>query len=122
MMKRGNLIIKNKIYPVNLALSYEEKERGLMRIKPPVEDLLFVYAEPQDVYFWMKNTPAPLDIIFCCNGKIVDIKHGNPYDTTLIKPAGGKADIILETNLGNAKKRDINVGDHVFLKEDKYFR
>jgi uncharacterized membrane protein (UPF0127 family) len=58
--------VNNKEYEVEIARTEEEKEQGLSNIEylPDDEGMLFIYDEPQEVGFWMKDTLIPLDIIF----------------------------------------------------------
>jgi len=52
-------------FTVEIAATPEEQERGLMfrRSLGPDEGMIFPYAPPQEVGFWMRNTLIPLDII-----------------------------------------------------------
>jgi uncharacterized membrane protein (UPF0127 family) len=67
----------------------------------------------------MKNTPSPLDIIFCHNGQVIEICKGEPNSTKIV---GGFnfSDLVVELPYGTAKKLDISVGSRVGLvKPDK---
>ena len=58
--------INDKEYDVIIASTEEEREQGLQETTELAanEGMLFVYDEPQEVSFWMYNTPINLDIIF----------------------------------------------------------
>lgn len=60
------LTINNKEYKVKLAQTEEEREVGLQGVTELAdnEGMLFVFDEPQEVSFWMVDTPINLDIIF----------------------------------------------------------
>ena len=63
--------------------------------------------------FWMKNTPSPLDIIFCRNGKVSEICYGEPNSTTVI---GSRiSDLVIELPFGTADSLGIKVGQAVGL-------
>ena len=67
--KESNLVditIGDKKYKVEIADTPEKQEKGLMGRKslPENQGMLFIYDEPQDLSYWMKDTLISLDIIF----------------------------------------------------------
>lgn len=79
--------IGNKEYNVSLAITEEEKEKGLQGKKELNSDegMLFVYDEPQTVSFWMQDTEVPLDIIFIDDEfEVISVHEGKPFDETPI--------------------------------------
>lgn len=72
-MRSGKLKINGKPFNVVIAETAEDQEKGLMfNSNPPI--MCFPYPSARSVNFWMKNTPVPLDIIFCLNGQILSKK------------------------------------------------
>ncbi len=64
---------------VDLALTEEEKKRGLMFVEElqNTNGMLFIYKKPRVLKMWMKNTKIDLDIIFINeNNLISSIKKG----------------------------------------------
>ncbi|MEP3665528.1 MAG: DUF192 domain-containing protein, partial [Roseibium sp.] len=78
----------------------------------PDTGMLFVFQSEDQRYFWMKNTPLPLDIIFIgADGAIVSIAAGTtPFSTDTI-PSGKPARFVLELNAGRAAELGIKAGD-----------
>ena len=58
--------IGDKEYNVEVARTEEEKIKGLQEKESLGENegMLFIYDEPQELAFWMKDTAIPLDIVF----------------------------------------------------------
>ena len=95
--------------PTVLARTEAEQERGLMFVRgtPPV--MTFVFAEPDERFFWMKNTYVPLDIIFCHKGLVTGVVQGRPESEELVGP-GGMSDTVVEMPAGMARKMNIRSG------------
>jgi uncharacterized membrane protein (UPF0127 family) len=91
-----------------LALSYDEQCKGLMYEPFPPPIMSFIYEEPKLNKFWMKNTPSPLDIVFCCNGKITQICKGEPYSTFTIGD-DSLSDMVIELPYGTIKDSGIKL-------------
>jgi uncharacterized protein len=93
-----------------------ERERGLMdrRSLPKDRGMLFDFHTAQPVYFWMKNTFIPLDMIFVgADGRVVAIKHdAKPMDETLI-PSGKPTLGVIELNAGTADAIGLKTDDVV---------
>src|SRR5271170_883578 len=83
-MDKGLVIINGRKMETLLAISEEEQSRGLMYVDPPAPNMAFLYGYPKINKFWMKNTKAPLDIVFANKNKIVSICSGKPYSTEII--------------------------------------
>lgn len=107
-MKKAVLKTKNKEFSVLLAISSEEQERGLMGVKWPPPSMAFVYQQAKYSSFWMKNTPSPLDIVFCLDGKIKKICKGEPYSTEIIN--GGWSDLVVEFPYGTCQNYGLTEG------------
>ncbi len=112
-LEQVTIEVEGKAYKVTLAVTPEEREVGLQGQENLADDqgMLFIYQEPTEVGFWMKDTPIPLDIIFI--GKDEEVKmvcHGKPFDEETVFE---HADIlyVLEVNTGSK----IQVGDDVDL-------
>jgi uncharacterized protein len=103
-------------FQVEMAITPEEKERGLMfrRELPEGHGMLFDFFVDQDVAFWMKNTYIPLDMIFIrSDGRILRIaENAQPLSERNI-PSGGPVRAVLEVIGGTARKMGIAPGDHV---------
>lgn len=112
-MKKSELIVNDNKFSVLVAETEKEKQIGLMYIPPPAPIMVFPYTK-SNLSFWMKNTPSPLDIVFCLNGEIKSIKSGIPFSTELIH--GGESDLVIEFPKGYCIKYNIKVGDNVELK------
>jgi uncharacterized membrane protein (UPF0127 family) len=79
--------VNNKEFNVEVAKTDEEKEKGLSGIHYLSDDegMLFIYDEPQEVSFWMKDTFIPLDIIFINDEEeVISVHKGVPEDETPI--------------------------------------
>ena len=111
-MREGYIYVNTFVFPTLLALSEQEQQQGLMGVEYPPPVMSFVYSSPRINRFWMSNTPAPLDIVFCCNGEITQIHKGNPYST---KTIGNDtySDLIIEFPFGTVMSSDIKLGHKV---------
>jgi uncharacterized membrane protein (UPF0127 family) len=105
--------------PLTVEIADDETERaaGLMHRPAPAkgEGMLFDFNQPRDgVAFWMRNTPAPLDILFISpDGRIIRIaKMTRPFSDAPI-PAGGLIRGVLEIAGGRADELRIREGDRV---------
>lgn len=80
--------IGDKIYNVEVAKTDEEKIKGLQGRTSLGSDegMLFIYEEPGNIAFWMKDTEIPLDIVFMDeDGEVISVKQGQPNDETLLE-------------------------------------
>jgi len=113
------LIIETKAgrraFKIEIADNPEERERGLMFREAMADDhgMLFVFDSQQEVGFWMKNTPMPLDLVFISeNGTVRAVRKGEPFSEALISPSE-PVRFVLELKAGTAAKNRIARGDKV---------
>ncbi|MFD0858281.1 DUF192 domain-containing protein [Roseovarius aquimarinus] len=101
-------------FSVELADDEAERAQGLMNREslPQAAGMLFVYPEPREVGFWMKNTLIPLDMIFLDATGTVRRVHSNAVPGDLTPIMGGSPDIkaVLEINGGLARRLGIDKG------------
>jgi uncharacterized membrane protein (UPF0127 family) len=98
-----------------IARSEAERERGLMHrtCLPEDEGMLFVYDEPSQLCFWMKNTPLPLSIAFLAeDGTVINIDDMAP-ETRDSHCAAQPVRYVLEVNQGWFTQRGIRAGDRL---------
>lgn len=102
-------------FTVEVAGTPDQQERGLMFRKSLAGDrgMIFPYAPPQQVAFWMKNTLLPLDIVYIrADGTIARIVNAEPMDLTPL-PSGEPIVLVLEIRGGRAAELGIKEGDKV---------
>ena len=90
----------------------EEKSIGLM-YRDSLCDNCGMFFDSVDSGFWMKNVKIPLEMIFCKNNIIVDIKKALPNDPTIISPSEN-SDWNLEVNDGFCENNNISLGDKIY--------
>jgi uncharacterized membrane protein (UPF0127 family) len=107
------------VFHVELALTLEEQINGLMNRTSLPKDggMLFVFKEPEERSFWMKDTLIPLDMLFIdSKGKIVTLhENARPKDETGI-PSNAPVLAVLELPGGTAKRLGLKTGDIVRYK------
>lgn len=100
-------------FAVSLAESTYRHRRGLMHCPhlPTGHGMLFVYPEARPRFFWMKDTPLTLAIIFIADdGRIIAIEKGTPGSLIRI-PSPGPVRYVLEINPSDA--RGLRRGDQL---------
>lgn len=108
-MEQGYIFLHNCVMPTLLAISEREQQSGLMHQEWPPPVMSFVYTYPRINKFWMHNTPSPLDILFCHEGKVSQIHAGEPFSTASIGD-DKFSDLVIELPYGTADKLGIKVG------------
>lgn len=92
-------------FSVEIADDQNERAIGLMNrdTMAASKGMLFVYAAPKHVAFWMKNTLIPLDMLFVdASGTVLQVHPiAKPMDTTSIDGGEG-VQFVLEINGGLA--------------------
>src|SRR5919109_2766517 len=101
---------------IDVADDAQERNRGLMFRKSLESNngMLFVFEEPGNLSFWMKNTYIPLDMIFIDKDlRIVDIKenvqpciHEDPCPSYSSKEP---AKYVIEVYAGFTKQNKIDI-------------
>lgn len=108
----GEILVQGKPYKVRLFTTEDEKENGLQGVTSlePNEGALFIYDEPQQLSFWMKDCDLDLDIIFINEElEVVSVKHGEQNSEEVIEE--DNVMYVLEVNYNSG----ISVGDEVDL-------
>ena len=109
-MESLNISIGNKEYKVTVAETDEDREQGLQGVVelPEDEGMLFIFDEPDEVSFWMKDTVIPLDIIFIDEDlEVISVSQGDPNTET--PHTESNVAYVLEVNRGSG----IKPGDEV---------
>jgi hypothetical protein len=103
-------------FQVEIADNDAERARGLMFRTSLAADrgMLFIFPEPAEQSFWMKNTLIPLDIIFIgADGRVLNIARQAAPKTLDPRRSAGEARFVLELRGGEAARRGIAPGDRV---------
>ena len=106
-------------FDVDVAKTVEQQQKGLMFVENMADDtgMIFTYANPQRLSFWMKNTLIPLDMLFFDNtNTLIHIEHeATPGD---LNPRGPDevGCSVLEINGGLAKKMGIETGSKLITE------
>ena len=115
-MDKCKITIGNKSYQVSLAKTEEEQMTGLQGVHtlPEDEGVLFVFEEPGEVGFWMKDTLIPLDIIYINDDdEVVAVEQGTPGDETILEHPDIK--YVLEVN----KDSGVKIGDELEIEDEE---
>ena len=103
-------------FKAEVATRDKDQAYGLMFVRSMPDDqcMIFPYASPMPVAFWMKNTLIPLHMLFVRpDGATGQIKaKARPQDKTLIY-SHGPVSAVIEINGGLAKKYGLSTGDKV---------
>jgi uncharacterized protein len=110
--------INNQAFSVKLADSEKERQIGLSETKnlKDNEGMLFVFEEPGNYPFWMKNMKFPIDIIFINGDRVTTVIKNAQVPTTedleIYEPEE-PSDKVLELKSGMADKYNIKTGDRI---------
>jgi uncharacterized membrane protein (UPF0127 family) len=115
----GTVVLKGRIFEVEIARSVQEKATGLMfrDALPSNEGMFFLYDEDEMHAIWMKNCKVPLDVIWVDGaGKIVEIAEKVPpcpLAAANCPQYGGKvvSRHFIELAAGTVARVGIRVGD-----------
>lgn len=107
---------------VEIADDTDEHRRGLMGVEhlPDDQGMAFVWPEPVQSTFWMKNTLVPLSVAFVDEGgRVIDVLDMQPCETDTCPTYGIDEPYVLavEANIGWFDDHDIEAGDRAELRE-----
>jgi uncharacterized membrane protein (UPF0127 family) len=107
---------KRHDFTVEMAKTPQEQEIGLMfrPTVPPDTGMLFDWQVPQESQMWMKNTIAPLDMVFINqDGTIRSIIENAVPESLAVLDSHGPVRATLELAAGTTARLGILVGDRV---------
>jgi uncharacterized protein len=110
---------------VSVADSEADQRRGLMGVAhlPRDEGMAFVYDDPVQHSFWMKDTLIPLSIAFVdASGRVVGLREMEPCRADPCPTYGIERPYVLavEANRGWFEEHGIGVGDRAELRVMAY--
>jgi uncharacterized membrane protein (UPF0127 family) len=103
-------------FQVEMAIAPEQQTVGLMfrPSVPPDGGMLFDWARPIESSMWMRNTVAPLDMVFINeDGTIRRIVEDTVPQSLAIIESHGPVRATLELAAGTAKRLHLRAGDKV---------
>lgn len=112
-LKLGQVNIK-----AQLAITSREQQKGLMYREslPADSGMLFPYKTPQQLSFWMLNTPLPLDIgFFDGKGVLREVHRLMPFDVTPVRSKYDDLQFALEMEQGWFSANGIKQGQSLDL-------
>jgi uncharacterized protein len=110
---------------VDVAETAQEQQKGLMGVErlPADEGMAFVFDQPSDSTFWMKDTLIPLSIAFVDqDGRVIGLLDMQPCEADPCRRYGIDEPYVLaiEANLGWFDEAGIQAGDHAEMRVSAY--
>jgi uncharacterized protein len=115
-LRTVNLTVGGVSLKAEIAEDDQSREMGLMFRDSLPEDhgMLFIFDQPYQASFWMKNTKIPLSIAFLENDRVIsEEKSMRPYDETLIQSRSDKIRYAIEVNAGWFDRHQVKPGTKV---------
>jgi uncharacterized membrane protein (UPF0127 family) len=111
---------RDAVLRIDVADDDASREQGLMGVThlPADRGMAFVWTEPTDATFWMKDTLIPLSIAFWDEtGKIVGIRDMDPCTADPCPTYASPKPYVgaLEVNQGFFEEHGVVIGDHIEL-------
>ena len=103
-------------FVVEVVDTAESRAKGLMfrTEMAPDHGMLFDFRREEPVWFWMKNTYLPLDMIFVrADGTILSIAENTTPLSEAMVPSNGPVRFVLELNAGSAARLGVRAGDRL---------
>ncbi len=117
--ERFAVSVGDRTVQMQVAVTPEEMERGLMFRKTmgPDEGMLFIYATPTQMNFWMRNCDIPLDIgFFDGAAELKEIYPMYPHDEKTVSSHSHNLRFALEMNQGWYERSGVRAGAKLDLK------
>lgn len=98
---------------IEIADDAYSRERGLMYryYIPDTVGMLFIFPKEDHRFFWMKNTPSSLDILYAtADFEIFKIHENTPPYSYETLPSGDKAKYVIEVKSGFVSSHQIKSG------------
>jgi uncharacterized protein len=119
---RGQIIIKNNVWDVEIANTDASRVSGLSNRKALYnkKGMLFVFEDMNTQTFWMKDMLIPIDMIFFDNEWKIVLVESDLQPNTFPNTFGGgvKSQYIMEVNAGESLIYGLEVGDTaIFLNK-----
>jgi uncharacterized protein len=111
--------VGDRTVQMQLAITAAETEHGLMERRELGRDqgMLFVYARPTEMSFWMRNCPLPLDIgFFSPDGGLREVYPMYPFDDTPVRSQDTRLQFALEMNQGWFHANGVKAGAKLDLE------
>jgi uncharacterized membrane protein (UPF0127 family) len=111
--------VGDRVVRMQLAIQPVEQQRGLMFRRDLGRDdgMLFIYERPQQMGFWMRNTPTPLDIgFFDPEGRLQEVYPMYPFDERTVSSRGSNLIYALEMNQNWFRENGVKPGAQMDLK------
>jgi len=112
--------IGSRTIVAEIALTPAQTSRGLMfrRHLPENQGMLFIFARPRQLAFWMRNTSIPLDIGYLdASGELREIYPLQPRDERPVRSRGTDMRYALEVNRGWYERQGVKVGSRLNLDD-----
>ena len=105
---------------LEVARTPQQQSWGLMGRPPlaPLRGMWFPYDQPQVLKFWMHRTPAPLDMLFIRDRRVIAIEaNTSPCPRLPCRSYGPDqaADSVVELAAGEASRLGIRVGSPALI-------
>ena len=108
------IVLNDKKYPLEVKYTSKSKSQGMMGRKNLNGGMLFIFNEPENQSFWMKNCLIDLDIVFLNKNRVTKIHHSCiPCNSEDCEHYEGYGNMVLEFKGGFCEENDINEGDQI---------
>lgn len=129
-LETTSVILAGEPFQVELAVSREEKQQGLMHRDrlPAGTGMLFIYATPQPTRFWNKNVRFSIDILYFDENQAflrADTRIPPcPHSECPVYQTGQSVKYVLELPAGTHERLNLQPGDRFIFQQatsDKLF-
>ena len=116
--EQGYLLVGRELIMVEFAQTKDEQTTGLSNraLHASNSFMLFIYDQPQQVSFWMKDTRKDLSIAFInANNQIIQTENLKARSLKIVKSKSPQIKYAFEAPKGFFNVNNIKIGDEVLI-------